>query len=194
MKSIFVVLLIFFFVITPVHAQLLSDTTGLINRFEIQTSGHVFEIKLTSNFDTNDFIFEKNEKQLIFYLESSLENNLAELIIPVTLLSGPFTFTLNDQEFFPKIQSNEKIHFITMNFTGSGSNEISIIGSEYLIGLTEITSNENKIPQTLDNDFLPPDEELDETSSNFYLLWFAVGGIIITIVVFAVTKFLKNKN
>ena len=78
MKSIFVVLLIFFFVITPVHAQLLSDTTGLINRFEIQTSGHVFEIKLTSNFDTNDFIFAKNEQQLIFYLESSLENNLAE--------------------------------------------------------------------------------------------------------------------
>ena len=182
MKSIFVVLLIFFFVITPVHAQLLSDTTGLINRFEIQTSGHVFEIKLTSNFDTNDFIFEKNEKQLIFYLESSLENNLAELIIPVTLLSGPFTFTLNDQEFFPKIQSNEKIHFITLNFTGSGTNLITISGTEYLIGLTEI------IPDT--------DLELSsEIISDDYFVWLLVGGILIIIAaVSVVLKIQKNKN
>ena len=172
----------------------LSDATGFINRLNVETSGHVFEIKLVSNFDLTDYTFEKDNRQLILYLESGLENNLGEIMIPTTLLNGNFMFILNDQEFFPKIQSNEKIHFITMNFTGSGSNEISIIGSEYLIGLTEITSDENKIPQTLDNDFLPPDEELDETSSNFYLLWFAVGGIIITIVVFAVTKFLKNKN
>ena len=81
-----------------------------------------------------------------------------------------------------------------MNFTGSGSNVISIISSEYLIGLSEITSDENQIPQTLDADFLPPDGELGGNSSNFYLLWLAVGGIVITIVVFAVIKFLKNKN
>jgi hypothetical protein len=195
LKSILVFSIVLFFVVTPAYAQLpLSDATGLINRLNVETSGHVFEIKLVSNFDLTDYTFEKDSQQLILYFESELENNLGEIMIPVNLLNGTFTFILNDQEFFPKIQSNEKIHFITMNFTGSGSNVISIIGSEYLIGLSEIISDENKIPQTLDNDFLPPDGELDENSSNFYLLWFAVGGIIITIVIFAVTKFLKNKN
>ena len=195
MKSILVLSIVLFFVVAPAFAQMpLSDATGFINRLNVETSGHVFEIKLVSNFDLTNYTFEKDNQELIIYVESGLENNLGEIMIPTTLLNGNFMFILNDQEFFPKIQSNEKIHFITMNFTGSGSNVISITGSEYLIGLSEITPDENKIPQTLDNDFLPPDEELGGTSSNFYLLWFAVGGIIITIVVFAVTKFLKNKN
>ena len=195
MKSILVLSIVLFFLVTPAYAQLpLSDATGFINRLNVETSGHIFEIKLVSNFDLIDYTFEKDTKELILYLESGLENNLAEIMIPTNLLNGTFTFILNDQEFFPKIQSNEKIHFITMNFTGSGSNVISIISSEYLIGLSEITSDENQIPQTLDADFLPPDGELGGNSSNFYLLWLAVGGIVITIVVFAVTKFLKNKN
>jgi hypothetical protein len=195
LKSILVLSIVLFFVVAPAFAQMpLSDATGFINRLNVETSGHVFEIKLVSNFDLTDYTFEKDNRQLILYLESGLENNLGEIMIPTTLLNGNFMFILNDQEFFPKIQSNEKIHFITMNFTGSGSNVISITGSEYLIGLSEITPDENKIPQTLDNDFLPPDGEVGGNSSNFYLLWLAVGGILITVVVFAVTKFLKNKN
>ena len=83
--------------------------------FDVQTSGHVFEIKLVSNFDLTDYHFEKDQKQLILNFDSGLENNLAEIIIPKNLLSGDFTFYLNDQEFFPKIQSNEKINFITLN-------------------------------------------------------------------------------
>ncbi|GEM_PF-226763 len=195
MKSILVLSIVLFFVVAPAFAQMpLSDATGFINRLNVETSGHVFEIKLVSNFDLTDYTFEKDNQELIIYVESGLENNLGEIMIPTTLLNGNFMFILNDQEFFPKIQSNEKIHFITMNFTGSGSNVISITGSEYLIGLSEITPDENKIPQTLDNDFLPPDGEVGGNSSNFYLLWLAVGGILITVVVFAVTKFLKNKN
>ncbi len=195
MKSILVLSIVLFFVVAPAFAQMpLSDATGFINRLNVETSGHVFEIKLVSNFDLTDYTFEKDNQQLILYVESGLENNLGEIMIPTNLLNGNFMFILNDQEFFPKIQSNEKIHFITMNFTGSGSNVISITGSEYLIGLSEITPDENKIPQTLDNDFLPPDGEVGGNSSNFYLLWLAVGGILITVVVFAVSKFLKNKN
>ena len=195
MKSILVLSIVLFFAVAPAFAQMpLSDATGFINRLNVETSGHVFEIKLVSNFDLTDYTFEKDNQELIIYVESGLENNLGEIMIPTNLLNGNFMFILNDQEFFPKIQSNEKIHFITMNFTGSGSNVISITGSEYLIGLSEITPDENKIPQTLDNDFLPPDGEVGGNSSNFYLLWLAVGGILITVVVFAVTKFLKNKN
>ena len=180
--------------ITPVYGQLLSDTTGLINRFDIQTSGHIFEIKLTSNFDLTDYTFDKDQKQIILYVDSGLENNLGEIIMPQNLLSGDFTFYLNEQEFFPKIQSNEQIHFITLNFTGSGSNVIAISGTEYLSGLTEIVSIENKTSEDLDNDFVPPDRQFDETSSDDYLVWLIVGGVVIVIAVFAVTKFLKNKN
>jgi hypothetical protein len=180
LKSIILILVVLFFVITPASGQLLSDATGFINRLDVQTSGHIFELKLTSNFDLTDYSFDKDQKQILLYFDSELENNLGEIIIPQNLLSGNFTFYLNDQEFFPKIQSNEKIHFITLNFTGSGSNVIAISGSEYLSGLTEIVSIENEIPIT------------SEISSDNYFVWFIVAGILVIIVVFVVIKFKKN--
>ena len=194
MKSIIVFTVLFFFVLTPVHGQLLSDATGLINRIDIQTSGYDFEVVLTANFDLLDYDFDINNKQLILYLDSGLENNLGEIIIPATLLSGDFRFYLNDQEFFPKVQSDEKISFITMNFTGLGNNVVTIIGTEYLSGLDDIIPIENNSSKSLDNDFLPPDGQSTQTFFDDYLIWLIVGGIVIVIAVFGVTKFLKNKN
>ena len=175
------------------YAQLsLSDATGLIDRLDVQTSGHVFEIKLVSNFDLTDYHFEKDQKQLVLNFESGLEDNLAEIVIPKNLLSGNFTFYLNDQEFFPKIQSNEKINFITLNFTGLGTNVITISSTDYLSGLNEIIPIDNDISNTIDDNFLPPDGQSDQTFSNDYLIWFIVGGIVIIIVVFVATRLVKK--
>jgi hypothetical protein len=193
LKSLIIISIISIFIITPAYGQL-SDATGLISRIDIESSGYNFEVVLTSNFDLIDSSFDKNNKQLTLYLDSGLENNLGELVIPANLLNGDFTFYLNDQEFFPKIQSSERVHFITMEFTGSGSNTISISGSEYLIGLDEITPNQNNSSETIDDDFLPPSKDFDTTPSNDYLIWLIVGGIVVVIVVFGGIKFFKNKN
>ena len=194
MKSIIVLLVLLFFVITPIHGQLLSDATGLIHRMDIQTSGYDFEVVLTANFDLLDYDFDKNNKQLILYLDNGLENNLGEIILPTTLLSGDLTFYLNDQEFFPKVQSDERVNFITMTFTALGNNVIKIIGTESLSGLDGVIPIENITSDSLDNDFLPSDEKSNEILSDDYLIWLIVGGIVIVIAVFIVTKFLKNKN
>ena len=192
MKSLIILSVILIFTITPAYGQLLSDATGLINRIDIQTSGYDFEVVLTANFDLVDYTFDKNSKQITLYLDSGLENNLGELVIPSSLLNGDFTFYLNEQEFFPKIQSSERIHFITLEFTGSGSNVLSISGTEYLIGLDEITPNQNNSSEKIDGNFLPPEGEFDTTPSNDYLIWLMVGGIIVVIVVFVGVKFLKK--
>ena len=186
--------MLLFFVLTPVHGQLLSDATGLINRINIQISDHDFEVVLTANFDLLDYNFNKNEKQLILYVDNGLENNLGEIVIPANLLSGDFRFYLNDQEFFPKIQSDEKVNFITMTFTGLGNNVIKISSTESLSGLDAVVPIENKTLESNDNDFLPPDGQSNETLSDDYLIWLIAGGIVIIIAVFVVTKFLKNKN
>ena len=169
MKSVIFILVVLFFVIAPVSGQSLSDATGLINRLDIQTSGYAFEIKLTSNFDLTDYKFDKDEKQITLYFDSPLEDNLAEIIIPQDLLSGNFMFYLNDQEFLPRVQSNEKITFITLNFTGSGSNIVKIIGSEYLVGLDPIISN----------DTLPLNSE---SAFDDYFVWIVLGSALIVIV------------
>ena len=191
MKSLIILSVILIFIITPAYGQL-SDATGLINRIDIQTSGHDFEVVLTSNFDLVDYGFDKNNKQLILYLDSGLENNLGEIVIPSKLLNGDFTFFLNDQEFFPKIQSSERVHFITLDFAGTGSNVISITGSEYLVGIDKIVPIQNNSSEKIDGDFLPPTGEFDTTPSNDYLIWLMVGGIVVVIVVFVGVKFLKK--
>jgi len=192
LKSLIILSVILIFTITPAYGQLLSDATGLINRIDIQTSGYDFEVVLTANFDLVDYTFDKNSKQITLYLDSGLENNLGELVIPSSLLHGDFTFYLNDQEFFPKIQSSERIHFITLEFTGSGSNILSISGTEYLIGLDEIAPNQNNSSEIIDDDFLPTSGEFDTTPSNDYLMWIIVGGIVVAMVVFVGIKFLKK--
>jgi len=103
---------------------------GLLNRFDVETGGYTFEIKTVSNFDVTDHEFDKDEKRLTIFINSSLENNLGEIIIPQSLLSGNFTFYLNDIQYNQKIKSNDRISFITLNFTGMGNNKIDIIGTE----------------------------------------------------------------
>ncbi|MDA7495501.1 hypothetical protein N8459_03225 [Nitrosopumilus sp.] len=181
MKFVIIILVALFFVIIPVYGQPLSDATGIINRLDIQTSGYTFEIKLTSNFDLTDYAFDKDQKQITLYFDSALEDNLAEIIIPKDLLSGNFMFYLNDQEFLPRVESNQKISFITMNFTGSGSNIVKIIGSEYLAGLDPITPN----------DTLPVNSE---SIFDDYFVWIVLGSalaIIVPCVVIIVRKIKK---
>ena len=193
MKSIIIFSIVLLFVITPAYGQLLSDATSLINRLDIQTSGYNFEVVLTANFDLVDYSFDKNNKQLTMYLDSGLENNLGEIVIPSALLNGDLTFYLNDEEFYPNIQSSEKVHFVTLKFSGSGSNVLSISGTEYLVDLGEIVPIQNdSSPLSPDSDFMPPDGQFDTTSSDNNLIWLIVGGIVVAIIAVTAIKFVKK--
>ncbi len=140
MKSILFVLLLLL-VITPAFAQL-SDRTGLVNRLEVKTGGHSFEVQTVSNFDILNYEFDDEQKRLILYITSGLENNLGEVYIPQTLLSGNFTFYINGEEHHPNVKINDQISFITLNFTGSGDSQIEIIGTDYLHGLNQTIPDE----------------------------------------------------
>jgi len=120
----------------PAFGQL-SDKTGLVNRLDVEVGGYTLEVKIVANFDVLDHEFDKDEKRLTIFISSGLENNLGEIIIPKILLDGNFTFYLNDIQFNPNIKSNDKISFITLNFTGSGNNKIDIIATETFTGVEE---------------------------------------------------------
>jgi len=135
-------------VITPAFAQL-SDRTGLVNRLDVKTGGHSFEVQTVSNFDVSNYTFDEEQKRLTLYVTSGLENNLGELYIPKTLLSGNFTFYINGQQYHPVVKINEQISFITLNFTGSGDSKIEIIGTDYLHGVNQTSVDEP--PVEIDN-------------------------------------------
>ena len=129
--------LVLLLVVNPAYGQPLSDATGLVNRLDIQTGGYTFEVKIISNFDVLEHEFDKDEKRLTIFINSGLENNLGEIIIPQLLLSGNFTFYLNDMQYNPEIKSNDRISFITLNFTGTGNNKLDIIATNTLGGVEE---------------------------------------------------------
>ncbi len=115
-------------IITPAFGAL-SDATGLVNRLDVEAGGYTLEVKVVSNFEVSDHEFDKDEKRLTIFIDSGLENNLGEVIIPKLLLDGNFTFYLNDMVSNQKIKSNDKISFITLNFKGIGNNKIDIIAT-----------------------------------------------------------------
>ena len=143
MKSELFISFLLLLVVTPAFGQLLSDKAGLVNRLDVKSGGYTFEVETVANFDIQDFEFDEEQKRLTLYVSSSLENNLGEIYLPQTLLSGNFTFYINGQEYFSTIKLNDDISFITLNFTGSGNNKIEIIGTNYLQGLNQTIPIEN---------------------------------------------------
>ncbi len=183
MKAILFVSVLFIFILTPAYGQSLSDTTGLINRLDVKTGGHSFDIKVTSNFDISNFEFDKDEKKLTLYITSSLENNLGEILVPLNFLSGNLTFFVNDQQYFPKISTNEKISFVTLNFTGSGDNKLELFGTTYLSGLVDRSDINASIGNTLQK------KNTFDDSFN----WIIMVGSLIVVTGFIIMKFKKKK-
>ena len=142
MKSKLFISFLLLLVVTPAFGQL-SDKTGLVNRLDVKTGGYTFEVETVANFDIQDFEFDEEQKRLTLYVSSNLENNLGEVYLPQTLLSGNFTFYINGQEYLPTIKLNDDISFNKLNFTGSGNNKIEIIGTDYLQGLNQTIPIEN---------------------------------------------------
>ena len=132
MKIILLIPVIFAVVFGAAYAQQLSDSTGLVHRLDVQAGGYEFEVQLVGNFDVTNHEFIKDEKRLTFFISSSLENNLGELIIPQRLLSGNFTFALDDEIIHPDNRQSENISFITLNFTGTGNHKLDVVASEVL--------------------------------------------------------------
>lgn len=116
----------------------LSDKTGLKKDFTIKIDGYQFSVETTASFDIQGVKFSKDEKKLTFKTSSEIENNLAEIQIPLNLIDGDLTVFVNGTEIFPKIQKNDKISFLTIEFNGKGATNIEVIGTTYLPEFSEI--------------------------------------------------------
>ncbi len=134
---LFVVIFTFLLFIPPAFGQFF-DTPGLVNRLQVENEGYIFEVHVVSSFDIPSHQFSSEEKRLSFFISTSVSDNLAEIQIPKNLINGNFTFYLNGQEIFPDVKTNEKISFITMEFSGKGLYTLDIIGTTYLPEFSEI--------------------------------------------------------
>jgi hypothetical protein len=130
LKFLLLAPLLLLLIVNPAFGLISEDGTGLIKRLNVNVDGHIFEVITTSNYDIEEHEFNKDEKRLTFFINSSLENNLGEIVLPNELLGDNLTFYVNDVKSIQNVKSSEKISFITLNFTGIGNNKIDIIETE----------------------------------------------------------------
>lgn len=138
MKTIFLLFLLF--LIIPNASAQISDRTGLKQNFVIETGGYEFPVDVVSNFNIEKIDFSSDDKRLTFFINNALENNISEILIPINLINGNFTFILDDQEIFPIVKQNEEISFITLEFQGTGKHKLDVIGTTYLPEFSQVAS------------------------------------------------------
>jgi len=131
-------LILFPLIVVPTASGQFFDTPGLHQEFEIGTGGYNFSVEITSTFNVEEVEFSQEDKKLTLFISSGIKHNLGEIQIPTNLINGNFTFFLNEQEFYPKVKTSERISFITVEFQGDGKNKLEIIGTTYLPEFSEI--------------------------------------------------------
>ena len=144
MKILFFALIISFIAVTPAYAQLLSDATGIVNRIDVEIGGHVYEIQVISNFQITGSDFDDDNDKLTIHIESGIQNNLGEMVIPQQIFDGELIFYLDGKEITPKINSNESISFVTLEFSDVGKHALEILTAPSVdtLPVTGIPQNE----------------------------------------------------
>ena len=133
--KLLILLLIVSVVIPYADAVPLSDKTGLKFTFPVKTDDHSFTIEVTGNLDVTNLDFDKDEKSITFFIQSSLENNSLEISFPNKLIGGDYTILLDNDETIPEVQQGNDTTFVTMDFSGTGKHKIEILELHILISL-----------------------------------------------------------
>jgi len=108
------------------------DHPGLQKDWDIKTGNYTFHLVTVSNFDVTNMTFNKENKEIILDVTSPHEQNLAEIQIPHNLIAGNLTAFVNGTQIYPKIQQDNRISFLTINFDNKGENKVHVIGTTYL--------------------------------------------------------------
>ena len=144
MKIIFILLLGLLITIPSAFGIPISDKTGMKFLFPVNVDGDYFIIEGTANFDAKRLDFDADNKKINLKIESSLEENVMEIVIPKNLLKGDhLTFMITSVPIsitsqlsntiapvIPKIiHHGENNIFVMLEFIGIGTHYLSVSGS-----------------------------------------------------------------
>ena len=135
-------------------AQLLSDSTGLVNRIEIAAAGgQTFEVVITSNFDIAGYEFAAADKKLVLQTGAVLSENVAEIVMPAGLLSGHLGASVDGLPVDAQVRSTDTVSLLVLVFEGGGADAKD--GADRAGRTIEITGTETSVSETAG--VLPPD-------------------------------------
>ena len=146
MKIVFILLLGLLIIIPSAFGVPIADKTGLKFKFPLNHGGNSFIVEGTANFDVKHLSFDDTNKQITLKIESSLEENLLEIVLPANLVGENLTFMImsvpnsitqasqlsDTLEVIPKtIHYSESTIFATLEFNGMGTHYLTIYEPTY---------------------------------------------------------------
>ena len=166
MKIIFMLAFVLIITIPTISAAPLADKTGFKFSFLASLDDNFFVVEGTTNFDMKRMDFDSENREITFEIQSSLDDNLAEIIIPRTLLRGDdLTFMITStstsvmQEGEPSsitlqviptiIHYDSQNVFTTLEFNGTGTHYLTISESSYQ-NVQEVSNSNDEIKEDLD--------------------------------------------
>ena len=166
MKIIFMLAFVLIITIPTISAAPLADKTGFKFSFPASLDDNFFVVEGTTNFDMKRMDFDSENREITFEIQSSLDDNLAEIIIPRTLLRGDdLTFMITSTstsvmqegepssitlQVIPKIihYDSENV-FTTLEFNGSGTHYLTISESSYQ-NVQDVDKSNDEIKEDID--------------------------------------------
>jgi hypothetical protein len=145
---------------------------------EVKWEENKFDIEIITDSKINEFNFDQESKSISFQINE--KNKFLTVTMEEELLSGPYTILLNDKKI-AYTKSISKENYVSLSMKPQVIGEIMISNSEYIDGLTKITSN----------DTLPIESE---SIPNDYFIWLVFGGVLIIVVIVVIIIMRKIKK
>ena len=118
------ILILSVIVVVPALAAPLSDRTGLKTKFDVDVGGITYVVETVANFNIDDVRFDNDA--LVLQMSGGLKNNLLEMQIPNNMTAGKIHMFLDGQEVASKVLSDQKISFVTLEFSGNGTHVLEV--------------------------------------------------------------------
>ena len=157
---------------------------------EVSLEEDKFNVEIITNSKIDKFNFDQESKSISFQVNE--KKKFVTVTVKEELLGSPYVILLNDEKI-KYTKSVSKENYVSLSMKPQVAGEIVIIGSEYIDGLTKITSDDT-LPiesESISNDTLPIESE---SISNDYFIWLVLGGILIIVVIVVIIIMRKIKK
>lgn len=137
MKSILIlsIILVVSLVTVPAFAQIKGPSLnhpGIKWEWNIHAENYTFDVTTVSNYDMSNVTFNKANKELDFYGNSSYPDKIAEIEIPKNLIGGNLTVMQDGKQLPAIVVPGTDSNTIMLKFNQTGLTKTSVIGTTYL--------------------------------------------------------------
>ena len=143
---------------------------------EVSLKEDKFNVEIITNSKIDEFNFDQELKSINFQVNE--KNKFVTVSMEKELVGDPYVVLLNNEKIVYS-KSVNKENYVSLSMKPQAVGEIIIMNSEYIQGLTQITSNDTLT-------------EVTTNIPNDYFIWLVLGGVLIIVAIFIIMRKIKK--